>query len=87
MQNRGYDRVTDAHKVLSNDMDFDLAKHINHLANQFPGLSSLKCRELACKLAHQKNIPVPDNWSRNGRVSDIDQRDLQITAKIIETLP
>uniref|UniRef100_A0A4W5PAQ0 Uncharacterized protein n=1 Tax=Hucho hucho TaxID=62062 RepID=A0A4W5PAQ0_9TELE len=74
MRKRGYDRVAEAHKVLSDDMVSELAKHIKNSTDQCHGLSSLKCRELACKLAYRNNTPVLDNWSRNGRVSDIEQR-------------
>uniref|UniRef100_A0A4W5N9M9 Uncharacterized protein n=1 Tax=Hucho hucho TaxID=62062 RepID=A0A4W5N9M9_9TELE len=64
---RGCDRVAETHKVLSDDMESELAKHIQNIADQLHGLSSLKCRELAYELAHRNNITVPDNWSRNAR--------------------
>uniref|UniRef100_A0A4W5L0S3 Uncharacterized protein n=1 Tax=Hucho hucho TaxID=62062 RepID=A0A4W5L0S3_9TELE len=53
----GYDGVAETHKVLSDDMESELAKHIKNLADQSHGLSSLKCRELANALIH--NIPHP----------------------------
>lgn len=82
MRKRDYDRVAEAQMVLSDDMESDFAKHIKKLTDQFHGLSSLQCRELAYELAHQNNIPVPDNWSRNGRVSYIEQRDLYLNLGI-----
>ena len=79
---RGYDRLTETHKVLSDDMESELDEHIKHLTDQFHGLSSLECIELAYELVHRKNIHVPDNWSRNGRVSDIEQKDLHLNLGI-----
>uniref|UniRef100_A0A4W5K580 Uncharacterized protein n=1 Tax=Hucho hucho TaxID=62062 RepID=A0A4W5K580_9TELE len=58
---KGYDRVAEAHKVLSDDMESELAKHIKNLSDQFHVHSSLKCRELAYELAHRNNNHVPDN--------------------------
>jgi hypothetical protein len=41
-----------------------LLNNIKNLTDQFHGLGSFKCRELAYKMAHGNNIPVPDNWSK-----------------------
>ena len=71
VRRRGNDTVAEAHKVFSDYMEAELANYIQNLVDQFHGLSSLKCRELVYELAHWNNIPVPDNWSRSGRVSDI----------------
>jgi hypothetical protein len=79
VRKRGYDRVAEAHKVLS---ESELAKHIKNFMDQFRGLSSLICRELAYALAQRNIITVPENWSRNGRVSDIEQRDLYLNVGI-----
>uniref|UniRef100_A0A4W5P634 Uncharacterized protein n=1 Tax=Hucho hucho TaxID=62062 RepID=A0A4W5P634_9TELE len=68
VRKRGYDRVAEVHKVLSDDMESD-----------FMGF---ECRELAYELTHRNNIPVTDNWSRNGRVSDNEQRDLKLNVGI-----
>lgn len=81
MWKRGCDRVAEEHKVSSDDFESELDKQIKNLADQYHGLSSLKHRELANELAH-RNIPVPDNWSRDGRVSDIEQRDLYLKVGI-----
>ena len=82
VRKRGSGRVAETHKVLPDDPESELAKHINNLVGQFNGLSSLKCREPAYYLAHRDNIPVPDNWSWNGRVSDIEQRYLYLNVGI-----
>uniref|UniRef100_A0A8K9WRX2 Uncharacterized protein n=1 Tax=Oncorhynchus mykiss TaxID=8022 RepID=A0A8K9WRX2_ONCMY len=56
-----YDRLAETHKVLSDDMESELAKNLKNFTDQFHGLSNLKCRNLAYELAHRNKIPVPDN--------------------------
>ena len=51
----GYDGVAEAKRILSDGMESELAKHIKNLADQFHGLTTLKCRELAYELAKRNN--------------------------------
>ncbi|CAB1444404.1 unnamed protein product [Pleuronectes platessa] len=44
-------------------MEEELAKHLKQLADQFHGLTPVKCRELAFEYAEKNNIPVPANWT------------------------
>ncbi|XP_051244566.1 uncharacterized protein LOC127356649 [Dicentrarchus labrax] len=67
LKKTGYDGVTEAKRILSDGMESELAKHIKNLADQFHGLTTLKCRELAYEFAKRNNIPVPDSWSREER--------------------
>ena len=51
----GYDGVAEAKRILSDGMESELAKHIKNLADQFHGLTTLKCRELAYEFAKRNN--------------------------------
>jgi hypothetical protein len=54
---RGYDRVAEEHKVLSDDTESELDKHIRDLSDQLKLLSKPQM-ERTCP----NNIVVPDNW-------------------------
>jgi hypothetical protein len=51
VRKRGYDRVAEAHKVLS-DMSLSLLNKSRILQTSFMGFSSLRCRELAYEFPH-----------------------------------
>lgn len=47
--------MAEAKRILSDGMESELAKHIKNLADQFHGLTTLKCRELAYEFAKRNN--------------------------------
>ena len=55
--------VAEAKRIFTDKMEEELAKHLKQLADQFHGLSPVKCRELAFEYAEKNNIPVPANWT------------------------
>lgn len=62
----GYSGTAQAKQIFTEEMEEELAEHIKHLADQFHGLTPNKVCELAFELADRNNIPVPENWKRNG---------------------
>lgn len=71
----GYSGTAEAKMVFQDKMEKELADHIKKLADQFYGLTPIKCRELAFELADRNNIPVPNNWKEKrlaGRVRSHD---------------
>ena len=61
----GYAAVARQHAVFTPEMEKDLANHVKQLADQFHGLSLLKCRSLAYEFASRNNIEMPANWERD----------------------
>lgn len=62
----GYTGTAEAKRVFTEDLEKELADLIKKLAEQFHGLTSQKCHELAFELAEKNNIPVPNNWKEKG---------------------
>ena len=56
--------VAEAKRVLSDEMEEELANHLKQLAAQFHGLAPNKCRELAFEFAQKNLVSVPDNWTK-----------------------
>ena len=50
----GYQGTAAAHKVFDADMEQELADHVKTLANQFHGLTTEKCCQLAFEFAEKK---------------------------------
>ena len=49
-------------KILSKEMESDLAKHFLNLCNRFFGLSTDKARSLAWEFAVRNKLDIPENW-------------------------
>ena len=49
-------------KILSKEMESDLAKHFLNLCNRFFGLSTDKVRSLAWEFAVRNKLDIPENW-------------------------
>ena len=64
VKSAGWGAVAGAKRILTDEMEEDLAKHLKQLANQFHGLTPEKCRQLAFEYAEKNNIPVPANWTK-----------------------
>uniref|UniRef100_A0A3B4WW21 HTH CENPB-type domain-containing protein n=1 Tax=Seriola lalandi dorsalis TaxID=1841481 RepID=A0A3B4WW21_SERLL len=56
--------VAEAKRILTDEMEEELAKHLKQLAEQFHGLPPVKCCQLAFEYAEKNNIPVPANWTK-----------------------
>lgn len=56
--------VADAKRILTDEMEEELAKHLKQLAEQFHGLPPVKCSQLAFEYAEKNKIPVPANWTK-----------------------
>lgn len=56
--------VAEAKRILTDEMEEELAKHLKQLAEQFHGLPPVKCSQLAFEYAEKNKIPVPANWTK-----------------------
>uniref|UniRef100_A0A8C5BDY5 HTH psq-type domain-containing protein n=1 Tax=Gadus morhua TaxID=8049 RepID=A0A8C5BDY5_GADMO len=54
--------VAEAKRVLSDEMEEELANHLKQLAAEFHAPN--KCRELAFEFAQKNLVSVPDNWTK-----------------------
>ena len=61
----GYDAVSQSHYILPPKMEKDLAAHIQLLADNYHGLTLIKCKELAYEFAIRNNIKVPNSWQND----------------------
>ena len=55
----GYKSTSIKNRIISPDMEKDLATHIVYF-----GLSLKKCKELAFEYAVKNNVVVPESWIR-----------------------
>uniref|UniRef100_A0A3B4VRY6 HTH psq-type domain-containing protein n=1 Tax=Seriola dumerili TaxID=41447 RepID=A0A3B4VRY6_SERDU len=51
-------------RILTDEMEEELAKHLKQLTEQFRGLPPVKCCQLAFEYAERNNISVPANWTK-----------------------
>ncbi|XP_026128983.1 uncharacterized protein LOC113109562 isoform X2 [Carassius auratus] len=58
----GYRGTAEARRILSEELEEELAEHIRVLSEGVHGLTPKKCREIAFEFAQKNNIPVPNNW-------------------------
>ncbi|XP_050976521.1 uncharacterized protein zgc:113274 [Labeo rohita] len=58
----GYRGTAEARRILSEELEEELAENIRMLAERLHGLTPKKCREIAFEFAQKNNIPVPNNW-------------------------
>ena len=63
----GYRNTGEAHQVFNDAMELELAEHIKLLADRYYGLSSDKCRQLACEFAVTNHLRIPQSWQRDGK--------------------
>ena len=64
----GYQGTAAAHKVFDADMEQELADHVKTLANQFHGLTTEKCCQLAFEFVEKNNMKMPGSWTRDRKV-------------------
>lgn len=60
-----YKRLSQSRCIFNEHMETDLANHIKTLADH--GLSINKCHELAFEFAHQNDVEIPENWTKEKR--------------------
>ena len=60
----GYKSTGIKNRIISPDMEKDLATHIGYLTGMYFGLSLEKCKELAFEYAVKNNAVVPESWIR-----------------------
>ncbi|KAK9967936.1 hypothetical protein ABG768_002298 [Culter alburnus] len=58
----GYRGTAEAKRILSEELEEELAENIRMLADRLHSLTPKKCREVAFEFAQKNNIPVPNNW-------------------------
>ncbi|XP_051539978.1 uncharacterized protein zgc:113274 [Myxocyprinus asiaticus] len=58
----GYRGTAEAKRILSEELEEELAENIRTLAERCSGITPKKCREMAFELTQRKNLPVPNNW-------------------------